>query len=334
MRIAVIGAGSWGTTLADLLASKAKDVVLWSWEAEVAEQIGREHRNELYLPGVELSGDLGATSDIQQAVDGAEVVVTVCPTHVMREVLTGAAGRIGVGTVLVNASKGIECGSLKRISELVAEVLPAEKVKAYVVLSGPSFASEVAARRPTVITAASRDEQAALLVQGLFSTAYFRVYKHDDVVGVELGGSLKNVIAVATGMIEGAGLGTNTRAALITRGLAEIARLGAALGASAATFSGVSGLGDLVLTCTGDLSRNRKVGLRIGHGESLEEITGGEERTVAEGIRTTESAYELARKLGVEMPIVEQVHRILFEGQSVELAIRELMNRELKKEYE
>lgn len=334
MKIAVIGAGSWGTTLADLLAAKGEDVTLWAWEAEVAEQVAHEHRNELFLPGVELSPALKATSDLEQAVRGAGVLVTVCPTHVMRDVLGRAAAWLEPAPVVVNASKGIERKSLKRISELVAEVLPKDKLGAYAVLSGPSFASEVARRLPTVITAASSDESAAGLVQRLFSTSYFRVYKHDDVTGVELGGSLKNVIAIATGMIEGAGLGTNTRAALITRGLAEICRLGMELGARPATFSGISGLGDLVLTCTGDLSRNRTVGLRIGRGESLAQVTGGGERTVAEGIRTTESAYQLAVKLDVEMPIVEQVHRILFEGQSVKLAIRELMTRELKKENE
>ena len=334
MKIAVIGAGSWGTTLADLLAVKGEDVVLWAWEAEVTEQVNREHRNELFLAGVDLAPSLRATSELDEAVAGAGVLVTVCPTHVMRDVLGRASSHIEPGAVVVNASKGIERKSLKRISELVAEVLPEDKLEAYAVLSGPSFASEVAARRPTVITAASRNESAAGLVQKLFSTSYFRVYKHDDVTGVELGGSLKNVIAIATGMIEGAGLGTNTRAALITRGLAEITRLGLELGAKQATFSGISGLGDLVLTCTGDLSRNRAVGLRIGRGESLEQIRTSGERTVAEGIRTTESAYQLAAKLEVEMPIVEQVHRILFEGQSVRLAIRELMTRELKKEYE
>lgn len=334
MKIAVIGAGSWGTTLADLLAARGEQVTLWALEPEVAEQIDSKRRNELFLPGVELDGNLRATSELDLAVKGAQVVVTVCPTHVMREVLSRAAGSMVDGTVLVNASKGIERGSLKRISELVEEVLPPEKVRAYVMLSGPSFAIEVAERLPTVITAASGDEQAAGLVQKLFSTSYFRVYKHDDVVGVELGGSLKNVIAIATGMIEGAGLGTNTRAALITRGLAEIKRLGVKLGARADTFFGIAGLGDLVLTCTGDLSRNRAIGLRIGHGESLRQITGGAGRTVAEGICTTESAYALARKMKVEMPIVEEVHKILFEGQSVKLAINELMNRELKKENE
>ncbi|MFC1544584.1 NAD(P)H-dependent glycerol-3-phosphate dehydrogenase [Gemmatimonadota bacterium] len=334
MKIAVIGAGSWGTTLADLLAVKGEDVILWAWEPEVAEQVRSERRNELFLAGVDLSPRLRATSDLEQAVDGAGVLVTVCPTHVMRDVLIRAAVVIEPGAVVVNASKGIEQKSLKRISELVAEVLPVEKLGAYTVLSGPSFASDVARHRPTVVTAASRDERAADLIQKLFSTSYFRVYKNDDVAGVELGGSLKNVIAIATGMIEGAGLGSNTRAALITRGLAEITRLGVELGAKPATFSGISGLGDLVLTCTGDLSRNRTLGLRIGRGESLEQITGGGERTVAEGICTTDSAYQLADRMAVDMPIVEQVHRILFEGQSVKLAIQELMNRELKKEYE
>lgn len=217
------------------------------------------------------------------------------------------------------------------MSEVIREVIPTSLGARLATLSGPSFAFEVAKERPTVITAASNNEATAEFVQQLFSTSYFRVYKHDDVVGVELGGALKNVIAIATGMIEGVGLGVNTRAALITRGLVEIIRLGTALGAKTATFSGISGLGDLVLTCTGDLSRNRTVGLRIGKGETLKEISGAS-RTVAEGIRTTESAYKLALRHSIEMPITEQVYRILFEGHSVKSAISELMNRELKKE--
>ncbi|MFH1069185.1 MAG: NAD(P)H-dependent glycerol-3-phosphate dehydrogenase [Candidatus Glassbacteria bacterium] len=333
MKVAVIGAGSWGTTLANLLAGKGEAVSLWAWEPEVVEQINTGHVNDIFLPGVGLEPSLAATGRIEDCVRDAEVVLTVCPSHTLRTVLGSAAAHIKPAALVVNASKGLETGTLKRMSEVAAEVVPPAKGTRYVVLSGPSFASEVARQRPTVITAASHDERAADFAQQLFSTPYLRVYKHDDVVGVELGGALKNVIAIATGMIEGAGLGLNTRAALITRGLVEIVRLGTALGANPATFSGISGLGDLVLTCTGDLSRNRSVGLRIGRGETLEEIGRGQ-RTVAEGIRTTQSAWELARRHGIEMPIVEQVYRILFEGQSVRLAIGELMTRELKKEYE
>lgn len=331
MEIAVIGAGSWGTTLANLLAKKNEDVMIWAYEPEVAEGINRFQRNELFLPEIKLSPRLVATSELQTVVQGAEVVLTVCPSHVMRSLVDRIAKHLSKGVIIVNASKGLETRALLRMSEVIREVIPTSLGARLATLSGPSFAFEVAKERPTVITAASNNEATAEFVQQLFSTPYFRVYKHDDVVGVELGGALKNVIAIATGMIEGVGLGVNTRAALITRGLVEIIRLGTALGAKAATFSGISGLGDLVLTCTGDLSRNRAVGLRIGKGETLKEISGAS-RTVAEGIRTTESAYKLALRHSIEMPITEQVYRILFEGHSVKSAISELMNRELKKE--
>ncbi len=333
MKIAVIGAGSWGTTLANLFAKKSEDVMLWAYEPEVAEGINRFQRNELFLPEIKLSPRLVATSELETVVQGAQVVLTVCPSHVMRSLVGRVAKHLSKEVIIVNASKGLETRTLLRMSEVIREVIPTSLGDRLATLSGPSFAFEVAKERPTVITAASNNEATAEFVQQLFSTSYFRVYKHDDLIGVELGGALKNVIAIATGMIEGVGLGVNTRAALITRGLVEIIRLGTALGAKAATFSGISGLGDLMLTCTGDLSRNRAVGLRIGKGETLKEISGAS-RTVAEGIRTTESAYQLALRHSIEMPITENVYRILFEGHSVKSAISELMNRELKKEYE
>lgn len=333
MKIAVIGAGSWGTTLANLFAKKSEDVMLWAYEPEVAEGINRFQRNELFLPEIKLSPRLVATSELETVVQGAQVVLTVCPSHVMRSLVGSVAKHLWKEVIIVNASKGLETRTLLRMSEVIREVIPTSLGDRLATLSGPSFAFEVAKERPTVITAASNNEATAEFVQQLFSTSYFRVYKHDDLIGVELGGALKNVIAIATGMIEGVGLGVNTRAALITRGLVEIIRLGTALGAKAATFSGISGLGDLMLTCTGDLSRNRAVGLRIGKGETLKEISGAS-RTVAEGIRTTESAYQLALRHSIEMPITENVYRILFEGHSVKSAISELMNRELKKEYE
>ncbi len=333
MKIAVIGAGSWGTTLANLFAKKSEDVMLWAYEPEVAEGINRFQRNELFLPEIKLSPRLVATSELETVVQGAQVVLTVCPSHVMRSLVGRVAKHLSKEVIIVNASKGLETRTLLRMSEVIREVIPTSLGDRLATLSGPSFAFEVAKERPTVITAASNNEATAEFVQQLFSTSYFRVYKHDDLIGVELGGALKNVIAIATGMIEGVGLGVNTRAALITRGLVEIIRLGTALGAKAATFSGISGLGDLMLTCTGDLSRNRAVGLRIGKGETLKGISGAS-RTVAEGIRTTESAYQLALRHSIEMPITENVYRILFEGHSVKSAISELMNRELKKEYE
>ena len=333
MRIAVIGAGSWGTTLADLLVKKSEQVRLWAFEPEVAEDINTRHLNELYLPGISLAESLRADTDLTEVVNGAEVVVLVCPSHVMRPLLKRLDEDLSRGVILVNASKGLESKTLLRMSQVEQEVLSSELGHRHATLSGPSFAFEVASELPTVVTVASESEEVAGKIQRLFSTGYLRIYTHDDIIGVELGGALKNVIAIATGMIEGLGLGYNTRAALITRGLVEITRLGVALGSRAETFSGISGLGDLVLTCTGELSRNRQVGLRIGRGESLAAIT-GKMRTVAEGIRTTEAAYQLALKHEVHMPITEQVYHILLKGRSVRRSLNELMQRELKTEYE
>ncbi|MEA2062891.1 MAG: NAD(P)H-dependent glycerol-3-phosphate dehydrogenase [Gemmatimonadota bacterium] len=333
MKTAVIGAGSWGTTLADLLAKKGEEVHLWAFEPEVAEQISSRHVNELFLPGVSLSEKLRVGTDLGQVVSGAEVVVMVCPCHVMRSLLEQLAGHLGSGIILVNASKGLETKTLLRMSQVEQEVLPSRLGCLHVTLSGPSFALEVAKELPTVVTAASQNGEVALKVQELFSAPHLRVYTHDDIIGVELGGALKNVIAIATGMLEGLGLGNNTRAALITRGLVEITRLGLCLGAKAQTLSGIAGLGDLVLTCTGHLSRNRQLGLRIGQGEQLDEITGSM-RAVAEGIRTTKAAYRLALKHGIDMPITEQVYNILFNKRSVRQAVDRLMKRELRNEYD
>ena len=333
VRIAVVGAGGWGTTLADLLAKKSEQVRLWAFEPEVAEDINTRHLNELYLPEISLSRSLSADTDLAAVVSEAEVVVLVCPSHVMRSLLTRLAGHLSRGVIIVNASKGLESKTLLRMSQVEAEVLPGDLDCRHVTLSGPSFALEVAKELPTVVTMASESAEIAEAMQELFSTDYLRVYTHDDIIGVELGGALKNVIAIATGMIEGLGLGCNTRAALITRGLAEMTRLGLVLGSRPETFSGISGLGDLVLTCTGELSRNRQVGLRIGRGESLTAIT-EKMRTVAEGIRTTEAAYQLALKHEIHMPITEQVYHILFKGRSVRQSLNELMKRELKTEYD
>ena len=333
MKIAVVGAGSWGTTLADLLAKKSEQVHLWAFEPEVAEDINTRHLNELYLPGILLCRSIRADTDLAAVVREAEVVVLVCPSHVMRSLLTRLAGHLSRGVIIVNASKGLESKTLLRMSQIEAEILPGELDCRHVTLSGPSFALEVAKELPTVVTVASESAEIAEAMQELFSTVYLRVYTHDDIIGVELGGALKNVIAIATGMIEGLGLGYNTRAALITRGLAEIIRLGLVLGSQPETFSGISGLGDLVLTCTGELSRNRQVGLRIGRGESLTAIT-EKMRTVAEGIRTTEAAYQLSLKHEIYMPITEQVYHILFKGRSVRQSLDELMKRELKTEYD
>lgn len=332
MKIAVIGAGSWGTTLANVAANNGHRTVLWAYEKHVAETINSVHRNDDFLGGISLNESLLATNDLRTAAADADIILLVCPSHVMRTICEELRDIVTECSKLVIASKGLEIETHFRMSLVVVDVLGPEFRQSLTVLSGPSFADEVARGLPTVVTAASLSPDSSGLVQDSFSNSYLRVYTHDDIIGVELGGAIKNVIAIATGIVDGMGLGYNTRAALITRAIAEITRLGVELGASSETFSGISGIGDLILTCTGDLSRNRSVGMRIGKGESLEQIRSGM-KTVAEGINTTKSAYELSRIHGVEMPITEQVYRILFDGHSVKEAVRELMSRDLKGEY-
>jgi glycerol-3-phosphate dehydrogenase (NAD(P)+) len=330
-RAAVIGAGSWGTALANLLARKGVETVLWSFEPDVAEAIEHEHQNPRYLEGVALDPRLRATGDMEEAVRGAACVVSVSPSHVVRQVMGKAARFIDPGALVVSASKGIENDTLKTMDEVLADVLDGDAAERTTYLSGPSFALEVGLEHPTAVTIASRSPEAALRAQELFQTAYFRVYTTGDVRGVELGGSLKNVIAIAAGVVDGLGFGNNTRAALITRGLAEITRLGVAAGADPQTFAGLAGMGDLILTCTGALSRNRSVGVELGRGRSLDDILGGMVM-VAEGVRTTRSARDLARRLEIEMPIVDAMHAILFEGLPPHRALEALMGREPKAE--
>ncbi|OGR32418.1 MAG: glycerol-3-phosphate dehydrogenase [Desulfuromonadales bacterium GWD2_61_12] len=330
-KIAVIGGGSWGTTLADLLARKGEEVTLWVYEIDLAERMRQSRINDLYLPGFPLAASLAITADLPHAVAGSDVVVLVPPSQVMRQVVTQALPHLRPDALVVSASKGIENDSLQLMSEVLTGLLQGQRPERLVFLSGPSFAREVAAGMPTAVVAASLDLQAAARVQELFSTDAFRVYSNHDIVGVELGGALKNVIALAAGVADGLGFGYNTRAALITRGLAEMTRLGLALGAQAETFAGLAGMGDLVLTCTGDLSRNRSVGMELGKGRRLEEILAGM-KMVAEGVRTTLSAYQLAQKLGVEMPITEQTYRILYEEKDPRQAVSELMQRGLRHE--
>jgi len=331
MDIAVIGAGSWGTTLANLLAKKDHRVTLWVYERDLAARMVAERENDLYLPGFPLSPQLDVSSDLEEAVRGRQLVLLVPPSQVMRQVVSGIAGWIGEDTLLVSASKGIENDSLQTMAEVIGECLGPKSRERLTFLSGPSFAREVAAEMPTAVVAASSDGQAAAMTQEVFSTPYFRVYTNDDVMGVELGGALKNVIALAAGVSDGLGFGYNTRAALITRGLAEMNRMGLALGASPTTFAGLAGMGDLVLTCTGDLSRNRTVGMELGRGRTLAEILAGM-KMVAEGVRTTLSAYQLACRLGVDMPITEQMYRILYENKDPRQAVTDLMLRGLKAE--
>jgi glycerol-3-phosphate dehydrogenase (NAD(P)+) len=330
MRCAVIGAGAWGTALTNVLAANGHPVALWAREPDVVDAVNGSHENPRFLPGIPVSSGVQATTSISEALGGAEIIVYVAPSHVLREVVASGAACVHSNAVLIVASKGIERGSLSIMSDVVAETIPNHSV---VALSGPSFAIEVAKGQPTAVVAASTDLTAAARVQRAMSSDVFRVYTHDDVVGVELGGALKNVMAVATGIAEGLGLGYNSRAALITRGLAEMTRLGVALGANQATFAGLAGLGDLVLTCTGALSRNRALGIELGKGRSLEQALEGKD-TVAEGVLNTISARALAEREGVDMPIVLAVHRILFEAQPARLAISELMTRELRAEQD
>lgn len=330
MKCGVLGAGAWGTALANLLVDNGHEVMLWAHEPDVAEAINAGQGNPRFLPGALLRSELRATVDKQAAVAGAELVVFAAPSHVLRDVAAHARAGASKDATLVVATKGIERGTLALMTAVVAEEFASDEVVAF---SGPSFAAEVAARQPTAIVAASQSTAAAEKTQRAFSSPSFRVYTNDDVLGVELGGSLKNVMAVATGISDGLGLGFNARAALITRGLAEMMRLGIKLGAKPQTFAGLAGVGDLVLTCTGALSRNRTIGIEIGRGATLSEVLAGRE-TVAEGVVTTESAKELAEREGIEMPIVNAVHRILFERQPARWALVELMTRELRTEHD
>jgi glycerol-3-phosphate dehydrogenase (NAD(P)+) len=327
-RVTVLGAGSWGTTLADLLARQGVPTRLWAFETDVSDAIRTRHENPVFLEGCPLDPRLEASSDLAAALAGAAVVCSVVPSHVARGVLRQAAPFIAPGTTFVCATKGIETDTLDLMHEVAHEELPG---RTFVALSGPSFAQEVYERQPTAVVAASDNADAAAAVQELFASPEFRVYTGPDVVGVELAGSLKNVMAIAAGMLEGLGLGNNPRAALITRGLAEIARLGEALGADPHTFAGLAGMGDLILTCTGSLSRNRQLGVGLAQGTTLEEWR-ATHRTVAEGVNTALAASRLAARHGVEMPITEQVKAILFDGVTPPEAIRTLMDRTLKAE--
>ncbi|HLS47602.1 MAG TPA: NAD(P)H-dependent glycerol-3-phosphate dehydrogenase [Gemmatimonadales bacterium] len=327
-RIAVLGAGSWGTTLADLLARKGHDVRIWAYEPDVVSAINESHRNPLFLPDAPLAPALRADRDTGEVVHGAEIVLSAAPSHAVRSVIERARESITPGALVVSATKGIENESLALMSQVISELLPGARFAA---LSGPSFAREVIEGQPTAVVAAADDAATAEAVQEVFSTPRFRVYSNHDVIGVELAGALKNVIAVATGMLEGLGLGQNPRAALITRGLAEITRLGVAMNADPMTFAGLAGMGDLILTATGSLSRNRALGVALAGGESLEAYS-ARHRTVAEGALTSRAAVALARRKGVEMPVTMEVSRILFEGKPARDSVAELMERDLKSE--
>ena len=329
-RICILGAGSWGTTLAIMLGRRGQNVALWEFRPDAARRVQEERINREFLPGHPLPDSVAVTGDIAAALDGATLALLTLPSHTLRSV----AGRLPrmPDCVLASSTKGIEENTLMRMSEVLADVWKSGyDPSRFVCLSGPSHAEEVVIGMPTTVVAASCDIKAAEFVQGIMSGERFRVYTHDDLTGVELGGSLKNVIAIAAGIAAGLKFGDNAMGALVTRGLAEIARLGTALGGRPATFAGLSGMGDLVTTCFSRHSRNRHVGEEIGKGRKLPEIL-GEMVMVAEGVRTTNSAYELAKREGIEMPITRQVHRILFEGADPLNSTVELMTRRLKGE--
>ncbi len=333
VRMGVVGAGSWGTALANLLANKGLKVSHWVFEKEVKEQIERYRENKVFLPGFSLSTNLFPSNDISSVVSGKNVLLIVVPSHVMRETADKISAYVSKEMIIVSASKGIENITHLTMSGVLKEVLCDIPDNRFAVLSGPSFAREVAGNVPTAVTVASKNPCVAGFIQEIFATPFFRVYTNDDMIGVELGGAVKNVIAIAAGIIDGLGLGLNTRAALITRGLTEMRRLGLRLGANPRTFVGLAGLGDLILTCTGDLSRNHTVGKKIGQGKRLNEIL-SEMRMVAEGVKTAKSVYNLSRKLGVEMPISHEIYHILYDDVSPGEALHRLMTRDLKQEMD
>ena len=332
MNIGVIGAGSWGTALADLLARIGHQVTLWAYETDLVVRMREQRENDLFLPDIRLHEELKFTDTLAEAVKGRELLLLVPPSQLMRQVFRQLVPYLEDGRVLVSASKGIENQTLMTMSQVLLEELENAGRKAKLAfLSGPSFAREVAKGLPTAVVAASEEEVVAELVQKVFSGERFRVYTNSDVIGIEFGGALKNVMALAAGIADGLGFGSNTRAALITRGLSEMTRLGVAAGAKAQTFAGLAGMGDLVLTCTGDLSRNRTVGLELGRGRPLQEILDGM-KMVAEGVKTTVSTYQLASRLQVVAPITEQVYKILEEGKDPRQAVTDLLQRTLKSE--
>jgi glycerol-3-phosphate dehydrogenase (NAD(P)+) len=330
-RVAVIGAGSWGTALAMVAARNQHDVRLWAREPEVASGVNSAHRNPFYLSSFDLPENIHATTSLEEALAGADFVLLVVPSHAMREMIERMGKLVSAETVLVSATKGVENGTLMRMDEVITDVLGASFEPRFVALSGPSFALEVAKGDPTAIVAASREARLSERVQRELSSNVFRVYTNDDCIGVELGGAIKNVVAIASGVVRGLGLGTNAVAAIITRGLAEMTRLALAQGARVETMAGLAGLGDLVLTCTGELSRNRYVGVELGRGRKLADIV-GEMREIAEGVKTTRAIYELGLRLKIDLPITASTYALLYEDKPALEAANELMGRPLKKE--
>lgn len=331
LSVGVIGSGAWGTALGQLMADNGAEVIAWAYEPEVVEEINVEHENRTFLPGVTLPPSYRATGDLEEAIRGRDLILVVVPSHVLRGVMTQVTTKLPKDVPVVTATKGIENESLKLMSEVLEEVLPDAIHSGLAYLSGPSFAKEVAQKLPTAVSIAARDARLADRVQEMMATPYFRTYSTTDVVGVELGGALKNVMAIAAGACDGLGFGYNTVTALITRGLAEMNRMAVKKGAHPLTLAGLSGMGDLVLTCMGGLSRNRTVGQKLGQGMTLEEIT-RDMKQVAEGVRTAKSAHLLAKRENVDMPITAVVHAMLYEGVPAASAVEALMSRSLKRE--
>ncbi|MGA2623505.1 MAG: NAD(P)H-dependent glycerol-3-phosphate dehydrogenase [Bacteroidota bacterium] len=331
MRVAVLGAGSWGTTLAILLFHNAHHVILWSHDEDATEAMRTQHENTLFLPGIQIPSGVEITGDPVCALDKAELLVTAVPTQFLRSALEQLRSKNLHEVVVVNVAKGIENGSLMTISEILLDVLPTLRKDHIVTLSGPSFAEEVSRHIPTAVVAASTCLETSKLAQQTFMTPYFRVYSSDDIRGVELGGSIKNVIAIGAGIADGAGFGDNTKAAIMTRATAELSRLGTLMGAQPRTFAGLSGIGDLIVTCMSKHSRNRHVGEEIGKGRRLSDVL-SEMVMVAEGVATTQSVYNLEQKFNVELPIVNEVYQVLFEDKDPIIATSDLMTRDAKGE--
>lgn len=331
MRLTIVGAGSFGTAMAIVAARGGHDVLLWAHDAKVAEGIRREQKNPVYMPTMELDRRIDATSSLQEAAEFSDALLMVVPSHHYRHVLADLEPHLHGRVDIISGTKGIENETLERMSQITASVLGG-KLRAFAALSGPTFALEAARGDPTAAVVASTDDAFAHAAQGMLSGDTFRLYRTGDVAGVELAGALKNVIAISAGVLEGLGLGSNTNAALVTRGLHEMTKLGMALGGRLETFAGLAGMGDLVLTCTGALSRNRRVGVELGRGKTLQEIL-GETREIAEGVKTSRAAKDLAERHGIEMPITTEMYRVLYEGESPRGAIQRLMTRSLKAEF-
>jgi len=330
-QIGVLGAGGWGTALAKVLADKGEQITLWCHGVDCYRAIVSQRENPIYLPGIKLPANITATQALDQAVEHKTLVIYALPSHVVRGVLAAVGAKLDAEAMVLCGTKGLEEGSLKTMGELFTDLFGSARNRRHAFLSGPSFASEIARQLPAAVTVAAHDESVARSIQQILSTRYLRVYTSTDVTGVQIGGVVKNVIAIAAGISDGLNLGQNARAALITRGLAEMTRLAVRMGADPLTLAGLPGLGDLILTCAGDLSRNRAVGLQIATGKSLQEITGAT-RMIAEGVRNTRSLYDLAQRLEVETPIIDQMYQVLYAGKKPAEAVQNLMDRSLKAE--